>query len=100
MVVTEEAEPDESSTDSQHILQGSSNEPHATTSDGVCKICNMEVEVDTLVIESFIAVDQEGYIRIKQENAEDITFPDIKAEPDEKPSLSGFLASDKAQLPS
>ena len=75
----------QSSTDSQHILQGSSSETHATSSDGVCNFCNMEVEGNIHVKEeSFIAVNQEADIRIKEEEiAEDITFPDIKAEPDE-----------------
>ena len=70
----------QSSTDSQHILQGS----HATSPHGLCYFCNMEVEEDIRVKEeSFVAAD-EGAIRIKQEEtAEDITFPDIKAEPDE-----------------
>ena len=73
----------QSSTDSQHILQSSTSESHTTLFDGVCNFINMEVEDIRVKEESFVAAD-EGAIRIKQEEtAEDITFPDIKAEPDE-----------------
>ena len=44
----------------------------------------MNVEEDVYIIEeSFVAVNKEADIGIKQEEIpEDITFPDIKAEPD------------------
>ena len=75
----------QSCTDSLHILPGSSGESHATLSDGACNFSNMEVEKDVDVIEeSFIAVNEEADIGIKEEEIpEDINFPDIKSEPDE-----------------
>jgi hypothetical protein len=75
----------QSCTDSLHILPGSSGESHATSSDGVCNFSNMEVEKDVVVREEgFIAINKEANISIKQEEIpEDITFPDIKSEPDE-----------------
>jgi len=75
----------QSSTDSLHILPGSSGESHATSSDGACNFSNTKVEEDVDVIEEcFIAVNEEADIGIKQEEIpEDINFPDIKAEPDE-----------------
>jgi hypothetical protein len=75
----------QSNTDSVHILPGSSGKSHATSSDGTCNFSNIEVEEDIVVIEEgFIAVNEEVDIGIKQEEIpERITFPDIKAEPDE-----------------
>ena len=75
----------QSSTDSLHILPGSSGQSHATSSDGACNFSNTEVEEGVDVIEeSFIALSEESDIGIKQEEIpEDITFPDIKSEPDE-----------------
>jgi hypothetical protein len=75
----------QSSTDSLHILRGSSGESHATSCDGACNFSNTEVEEDADTIEEgFIAVSEEADIGIKQEEIpEDITFPDIKSEPDE-----------------
>jgi len=75
----------QSSTDSLHILPGSSGESHATSSDGACNFRNMEVGEDVDVKEEgFRAVNEEADIGIKQEEIpEDIKFPDIKAEPDE-----------------
>jgi hypothetical protein len=75
----------QSNTKSLHILPGSSGESHATSSDGACNFNNIEVEEDVVVIEEgFIAVNEEGDIGIKQEEIpQDITFPDIKSEPDE-----------------
>jgi len=72
-------------TNSLHILPGSSGESHATSSDGACNFSNTEVEEDVDVIEeSFIAVNEEADIGIKQEEIpEYITFPNINAEPDE-----------------
>jgi len=75
----------QSCTNSLHFLPGSSGESHATSSDGVCNFSNMEVEEDKNVKEEgFIAINEEVDISIKQEEIpEDITFPDIKSEPDE-----------------
>jgi hypothetical protein len=75
----------QSCTDSLHILPGSSGESHATSADGGCNFSNIEVEEDVDIIEEgFIAVSEEVDISIKQEEIpEDITFPDIKAEPEE-----------------
>jgi hypothetical protein len=75
----------QSSTDSVHILTGSSSETFSTSSDGACNFSNMEAEEDVDIIEEgFIAVNKEADIGIKQEEIpEDINFPDIKAEPDE-----------------
>jgi hypothetical protein len=75
----------QSSTDSVHILQGSSYESHPTSSGGARNFSNMEDEEDVDVIEEgFIAVNEEVDISIKQEEIpEDINFPDIKAEPNE-----------------
>jgi hypothetical protein len=75
----------QSNTDSLHILQGSSGELHAASSDGVSNFNNTEVEEDIDIIdEGFIAGNEEANISIKQEEIpEDINFPDIKTEPDE-----------------
>jgi hypothetical protein len=74
----------QSCTDSLHIQPGSSGESHATSSDGACNFSSMEVEEDVDVIEEgFVALNEEADISIKQEEIpEDITFPDIKSEPD------------------
>jgi hypothetical protein len=74
----------QSCTDSLHILQGSSGESHATSSDGACNLSNTEVEDVDVIEVGFIAVNEEVVIGIKQEEIpEDINFPDIKSEPDE-----------------
>jgi hypothetical protein len=75
----------QSSTDSLHILQGSSHESHATASGGACNFSRIEVEEDIVVIEEdFIAANEEAVTGIKQEEIpEDINFPDIKSEPNE-----------------
>ena len=75
----------QSCTDSQRVLPGSSSETFPTSSDGTYDISNIKVEEDVDVIEeSFPAINKEADIGIKQEEVpEDITFPDIKAEPDE-----------------
>jgi len=79
------SEPDESNTDSLHILPGPSSESHATSSGGVSNFSNMEVEEDVDVIEvGLIAINEEAHIGVKQELIpEDINFPDIKAESNE-----------------
>jgi len=71
----------QSCTDSLHILAASSSATDATS----CNISNVEVEEDVDIIEEvFTAINKEVDIGIKQEEMpEDITFPDIKAEPEE-----------------
>ena len=61
-----------------------SSETNAT-SDGVCNFSNTEVQEDVVVIEEiFISVNEEVDRGIKQEEIPgEITFPDIKSEPDE-----------------
>jgi len=55
------------------------------TSGGVCNFSSVEVEEDVDVIEEiFISINEEEDRGIKQEEIlGDITFPDIKSEPDE-----------------
>jgi hypothetical protein len=75
----------QSCTDSLHILPGSCNETFPTPSDGTCDVSNTAVQQDVVVVEEcFRAVNEEVPTGIKQEEIpEDITFPDIKSEPDE-----------------
>jgi hypothetical protein len=67
------------------VLPNSCSETFPTSSDGTYDVGNIKVEEDVDVIEEvFIAVNKEADIGIKQEEVpEDITFPDIKSEPDE-----------------
>jgi len=71
-------------TDSQQVLPGSSSETFPTPSDGTRDVSNTAVQQDVVVVEErFIAVNEEAPIGIKQEEIpEDISFPDIKAEPE------------------
>ena len=75
----------QSCTDSLHILPGSSSETFPTSSDVTCDVSNTAVQRDVVVIEEgFIAVNEEAPTGIKQEEIpEDISFPDIKLEPNE-----------------
>ena len=75
----------QSCTDSLHILPGSSCETFATPSDGTCDVSNTAVQQDIVVVEEgFMAVNEEAPTGIKQEeNLEDISFPEIKPEPNE-----------------
>jgi hypothetical protein len=75
----------QSCTDFLQILPSSSSETFPISSDCIHDVGNTEVEEDVHVIEeSFITIKKEEDIDIKQEeNLEDITFHDIKAEPDE-----------------
>jgi len=75
----------QSCTDSLQVLPGSSSETFRTSSEGTCDVSNTAVQQDVVVVEErFIAVNEEAPIGIKQEQIpEDISFPDIKAEPDE-----------------
>ena len=75
----------QSYTNSLQVLPVSSSETFPISSNGACNFSNIEVEKDVDVIEKgFIAINQEADIGIKQEQiTEDISFPDIKSEPDE-----------------
>jgi hypothetical protein len=69
----------QSCTDSLQVLPGSSSETFPTPSDGTCDVSSTAVVVE----EGFIAVNEEAHIGIKQEDIpEDISFPDIKVEPE------------------
>jgi hypothetical protein len=75
----------QSCSNSLHILPGSSSETNAT-SDGVCNFSNIEVEDNAVDVieEDFKVIHEEVNVGIKQEEIPgDITFPDIKSEPDE-----------------
>jgi len=74
----------QSCSDSLNNQPGSSSETLPISSDGTYDVRNIEAEEDIVVIEeSFIAINKEADIGIKQEEIpEDIIFPDIKAEPD------------------
>ena len=74
----------QSCSDSLHILPGSSSGTNAT-SDVVYNFGNIEVEEDVGVIEEiFISINEEVDRGVKQEKIlGDITFLDIKSEPDE-----------------
>jgi len=71
------------STDSLHILPSLSGQTNAT-SDGVCNFSNIEVVEDVDEIEEvFVSINEVVDRGIKQEAIPgDITFPDIKSEPD------------------
>jgi hypothetical protein len=75
----------QSCTESVGVLPGSSSETFPTSSKGTHDVGNMNVEVDVHVIEEiFTAINNEADIGVKQEEIPlDITFPDIKSEPDE-----------------
>jgi hypothetical protein len=69
---------------SSQSLAGSSSEACAT-SGSVCNFSNHEIIEDLDVIEeAFLSINEEEDRGIKQEEIPgDITFPDIKSEPDE-----------------
>ena len=75
----------QSCTASLQVLPGSSSETFPTPSDVTCDVSNTAVQQDAVVIEDrSIAVNEEVPTGIKQEEIpEDISFPDIKTEPDE-----------------
>ena len=75
----------QSCTDSLQVQPGSSGETFPTSSDGAYNFSNIEVEDDVDVKEEgLLVIKEETDIGIKQEEIpEDITFPDIKSEPDE-----------------
>jgi hypothetical protein len=64
-------------------MAGSSTDTFPTPSDGTYGVGNIKVEEDIDVVEeSFIAINKEEDIGIKQEEiAEDIPFAGIKSEP-------------------
>jgi hypothetical protein len=66
-------------------MAGSSADTFPTPSDGTYGVGNIKVEKDLDVgEESFIAINEDSDTSIKHEEIpEDITFPDIKAEPEE-----------------
>jgi len=70
----------QSCTDPLHILPGSSSVTYATS----CNIASVKVEENVVKEETFISVNEEVDLDIKQEEIpEDITFRDKNAEPDE-----------------
>ena len=75
----------QSCTHSLQVQPGSSGETFPTSSDGAYNFSNVEVEDDVDVKEEgLLVIKEETDIGIKQEEIpEDITFPDIKSEPDE-----------------
>ena len=75
----------QSCTESLHVLPGSSSETFPKPSDGTCDVSNTAVRQDVVVVEErSIAVNEEAPTGIKQEEIpEDISFPDIKPEPNE-----------------
>ena len=86
----------QSCTDSLQVMADSSTETIPTSFDGTYDVGNMKVEEDVDVIEDiFTAINKEADIGIKQEEIpEDITFPDIKSEPDEVSYVCVCLLSD------
>jgi hypothetical protein len=65
-------------------MAGSSSETFTTSSDGTYDVSSIEVEENVVVRDDLLAINEEVAVRIKQEEIpEDITFPDIKSEPDE-----------------
>jgi len=83
----------QSCTDPLHFLPGSSSETFPTSSDGTCDVSNTAVQQNVVVVEEgFMAVNEEAPTGIKQEEIpEDITFPDIKSEPDEVSYVGVFV---------
>jgi len=73
----------QSCSNSLHIVPGSSSETIAT-SGGVCNFNGVEFEDDVDVIEEiFVALHEEEDRGIEQQIPGDISFPEIKSEPDE-----------------
>jgi hypothetical protein len=75
----------QSCTDPLEVLPGPSSETFPASSDGACNFSMMEVEEDVVVIGTgLMALNKEAAVCIKQEQiAKDITFPDMKSEPEE-----------------
>jgi hypothetical protein len=76
----------QSCTDPRQVLPGSSSETVPTPSDGACNFSNTEVEVG-IGVEDVIVIEErreEAAVPIKQDEIPgNITFLDIKTEPDE-----------------
>jgi hypothetical protein len=66
-------------------MPSSSSEKFPTSCDGTYEVGNIKVEEDVEVVqEIFVAINEEADIGVKQEEIPgDITFPNIKSEPDE-----------------
>jgi len=75
----------QSCTYSLQVLPGSSSEMFPTPSHGTCAVSNTAVQQDAVVIEErSMAVNKEVPTGIKQEEIpENVSFPNIKAEPHE-----------------
>jgi len=75
----------QSCTDSLQVLPGSSSETFPSPSDGTCDVSNTAVQQDVFVVEELpIDVNEEVPTGIKQEEIpEDISFREIKPEPNE-----------------
>ena len=74
----------QSCTDPLQVMPGLCSETFPTSPDGTCDVSNTAVQQNVVIEEHSIAVNEEAPIGIKQEEIpEVISFPDIKAEPDE-----------------
>ena len=75
----------QSCTDSLMVLPVSSSDTFPASCDGTHDVGNIKVEEDVDTIEEcFVAINKKADTGIKQgEIPEDVTFPDIKPEPDE-----------------
>ena len=74
----------QSCTDSLQVLPVSASETFPASSDSTCDVSNKAVQQNVVLEDHSITVNEEAPIGIKQEEIpEDISFPDIKAEPDE-----------------
>jgi len=73
----------QSCSDSLHTLPSLSSQTNAT-SDGVCSFSNIVVEDIAEIEEVFMSINEEVDRGVKQEEIPgDITFPDIKSEPNQ-----------------
>jgi hypothetical protein len=88
----------QSCTDPLRVLPGSSGDIFPTYSDGAY-VGNVKIEEDVDVIEeSFIAINKEVDIGIKQDEiSEDKTFPDIKPEPEDVSYVCICLSLDRGR---
>jgi hypothetical protein len=75
----------QSFTVSLQVLPGPSSETFPSPSDGTCDVSNTAVQQDLVVVEElFMAVNEVAPTGIKQDQIpEDISFPNIKTEPNE-----------------
>jgi hypothetical protein len=86
----------QSCTDSLQVLPSSSGETFPASSDSTYDVGNTGVEEDGEIIEEcFLSINKEVAIGFKQEEIPgDITFPDIKAEPDKVSYICVYALSD------